>query len=181
MGRKLDRKTCTLPRRLLCPHCLLGGLSHKEIAWLHHSVLKEPHLSTTGLFLVGAFPEESLYQREIFRMKMILDSQFSHYGGSSAPRSTTCRPSSGISLLGHSQTPHRLREFVRFHQIPNHLRQKLAENFQHACSFHQGSYPRCVAFPRDIMQEAMTTFGENPVLYSEVLLQRRRTHLLRPA
>jgi len=32
----------------------------------------------------------------------------------------------------------RLREFIRFHQIPNPLRQRLEEYFQHAWSYTNG-------------------------------------------
>ena len=37
----------------------------------------------------------------------------------------------------HAQM-NRVREFIRFHQIPNPLRQRLEEDFQHAWSYTNG-------------------------------------------
>ncbi len=47
---------------------------------------------------------------------------------------------------------HRVKEFIRFHQIPNPLRQRLEEYFQHAWSYTNGidmnmvlnGFPECL-------------------------------------
>lgn len=40
----------------------------------------------------------------------------------------------------------RVREFIRFHQIPNPLRQRLEEYFQHAWSYTNGIDMNAVSF-----------------------------------
>lgn len=42
----------------------------------------------------------------------------------------------------------RVREFIRFHQIPNPLRQRLEEYFQHAWSYTNGIDMNAVSVPQ---------------------------------
>uniref|UniRef100_A0A672LYH2 Ion transport domain-containing protein n=1 Tax=Sinocyclocheilus grahami TaxID=75366 RepID=A0A672LYH2_SINGR len=55
----------------------------------------------------------------------------------------------------------RVREFIRFHQIPNPLRQRLEEYFQHAWSYTNGIDMNAVSPPAALHQPKMEIFAGN--------------------
>ena len=51
----------------------------------------------------------------------------------------------------------RIKEFIRFHQIPNPLRQRLEEYFQHAWSYTNGIDMNMVSIGYNTMMNAVNT------------------------
>ncbi|CDQ58132.1 unnamed protein product [Oncorhynchus mykiss] len=71
----------------------------------------------------------------------------------------------------------RVREFIRFHQIPNPLRQRLEEYFQHAWSYTNGIDMNAVNKPADVCPLLYVLKGFPECLQADICLHLNRTLL----
>ncbi|XP_055513078.1 potassium voltage-gated channel subfamily H member 6a [Leucoraja erinacea] len=84
----------------------------------------------------------------------------------------------------------RVREFIRFHQIPNPLRQRLEEYFQHAWSYTNGidmnavlkGFPECLQadiclhLNRSLLQNCRAFIGASPGCLRALAMKFKTTH-----
>uniref|UniRef100_A0A8R1TZ99 Cyclic nucleotide-binding domain-containing protein n=1 Tax=Onchocerca volvulus TaxID=6282 RepID=A0A8R1TZ99_ONCVO len=137
-------------------------LPHKEFTWLHQLArhLNEPYISTNGSMPTGGPSLKSRYVTSLyFTLSTITSIGFGNVSattdsekiftiimmilGSLMYASVFGNVSAIIQRLYSGTARYhtemsRLREFIRFHQIPNPLRQRLEEYFQHAWSYTNG-------------------------------------------
>uniref|UniRef100_A0AC35TRU5 Cyclic nucleotide-binding domain-containing protein n=1 Tax=Rhabditophanes sp. KR3021 TaxID=114890 RepID=A0AC35TRU5_9BILA len=150
---------------LACIWYAIGSaeLANKEnTTWLHHlsKHLNEPYISTNGTVPVGGPSLKSRYITSLyFTLSTITSIGFGNVSattdsekiftiitmllGSLMYASIFGNVSAIIQRLYSGTAKYhtemsRLREFIRFHQIPSPLRQRLEEYFQHAWSYTNG-------------------------------------------
>uniref|UniRef100_A0A1I7ZY90 Ion_trans domain-containing protein n=1 Tax=Steinernema glaseri TaxID=37863 RepID=A0A1I7ZY90_9BILA len=149
---------------LACIWYAIGSaeLPHKEITWLHQlsRQLNAPYISTNGTIPTGGPSLKSRYVTSLyFTLSTITSIGFGNVSattdsekiftiimmilGSLMYASVFGNVSAIIQRLYSGTARYhtemsRLREFIRFHQIPNPLRQRLEEYFQHAWSYTNG-------------------------------------------
>uniref|UniRef100_A0A1I8EV62 Cyclic nucleotide-binding domain-containing protein n=1 Tax=Wuchereria bancrofti TaxID=6293 RepID=A0A1I8EV62_WUCBA len=150
-------------------------LPHKEFTWLHQLArhLNEPYLSTNGSVPTGGPSLKSplMYASVFGNVSAIIQRLYSG----------TARYHTEMS---------RLREFIRFHQIPNPLRQRLEEYFQHAWSYTNGidmntvlkGFPDCLQadiclhLNRNLLNNCPAFAGCSPGCLRALSMRFRTTH-----
>uniref|UniRef100_A0A0R3RJH4 Cyclic nucleotide-binding domain-containing protein n=1 Tax=Elaeophora elaphi TaxID=1147741 RepID=A0A0R3RJH4_9BILA len=182
-------------------------LPHKEFTWLHQLArhLNEPYLSTNGSVPTGGPSLKSRYVTSLyFTLSTITSIGFGNVSattdsekiftiimmilGSLMYASVFGNVSAIIQRL-YSGTA-RLREFIRFHQIPNPLRQRLEEYFQHAWSYTNGidmntvlkGFPDCLQadiclhLNRNLLNSCPAFAGCSPGCLRALSMRFRTTH-----
>ncbi|VDO74567.1 unnamed protein product [Haemonchus placei] len=174
---------------LACIWYAIGSaeLPHKrEITWLHQLSrhLNEPYLSTNGTVPTGGPSLKSRYVTSLyFTLSTITSIGLLNF--------TNIRENSlGARKKAYHTEMSRLREFIRFHQIPNPLRQRLEEYFQHAWSYTNGidmnlvlkGFPDCLQadiclhLNRNLLNSCPAFAGSSPGCLRALSMRFRTTH-----
>ncbi|XGW14601.1 hypothetical protein V3C99_000691 [Haemonchus contortus] len=202
---------------LACIWYAIGSaeLPHKrEITWLHQLSrhLNEPYLSTNGTVPTGGPSLKSRYVTSLyFTLSTITSIGFGNVSattdsekiftiimmilGSLMYASVFGNVSAIIQRLYSGTARYhtemsRLREFIRFHQIPNPLRQRLEEYFQHAWSYTNGidmnlvlkGFPDCLQadiclhLNRNLLNSCPAFAGSSPGCLRALSMRFRTTH-----
>ncbi|CEF66356.1 Potassium voltage-gated channel subfamily H member 6 [Strongyloides ratti] len=202
---------------LACIWYAIGSaeLANKEnITWLHHlsKHLNEPYISTNGTVPVGGPSLKSRYVTSLyFTLSTITSIGFGNVSattdsekiftiimmilGSLMYASVFGNVSAIIQRLYSGTARYhtemsRLREFIRFHQIPNPLRQRLEEYFQHAWSYTNGidmnlvlkGFPDCLQadiclhLNRNLLNNSPAFAGSSPGCLRALSMRMRTTH-----
>lgn len=202
---------------LACIWYAIGSaeLPHKrEITWLHQLSrhLNEPYLSTNGTIPTGGPSLKSRYVTSLyFTLSTITSIGFGNVSattdsekiftiimmilGSLMYASVFGNVSAIIQRLYSGTARYhtemsRLREFIRFHQIPNPLRQRLEEYFQHAWSYTNGidmnlvlkGFPDCLQadiclhLNRNLLNSCPAFAGSTPGCLRALSMRFRTTH-----
>ncbi|KAM3723153.1 Potassium voltage-gated channel [Dirofilaria immitis] len=189
-------------------------LPHKEFTWLHQLArhLNEPYLSTNGSMPTGGPSLKSRYVTSLyFTLSTITSIGFGNVSattdsekiftiimmilGSLMYASVFGNVSAIIQRLYSGTARYhtemsRLREFIRFHQIPNPLRQRLEEYFQHAWSYTNGidmntvlkGFPDCLQadiclhLNRNLLNNCPAFAGCSPGCLRALSMRFRTTH-----
>ncbi|KAL4002642.1 Ion transport family protein [Acanthocheilonema viteae] len=189
-------------------------LPHKEFTWLHQLArhLNEPYLSTNGSTPTGGPSLKSRYVTSLyFTLSTITSIGFGNVSattdsekiftiimmilGSLMYASVFGNVSAIIQRLYSGTARYhtemsRLREFIRFHQIPNPLRQRLEEYFQHAWSYTNGidmntvlkGFPDCLQadiclhLNRNLLNSCPAFAGCSPGCLRALSMRFRTTH-----
>ncbi|VDN06739.1 unnamed protein product [Thelazia callipaeda] len=189
-------------------------LPHKEFTWLHQLArhLNEPYLSTNGSVPTGGPSLKSRYVTSLyFTLSTITSIGFGNVSattdsekiftiimmilGSLMYASVFGNVSAIIQRLYSGTARYhtemsRLREFIRFHQIPNPLRQRLEEYFQHAWSYTNGidmntvlkGFPDCLQadiclhLNRNLLNSCPAFAGCSPGCLRALSMRFRTTH-----
>ncbi|VIO92202.1 potassium voltage-gated channel subfamily H member 6, putative [Brugia malayi] len=189
-------------------------LPHKEFTWLHQLArhLNEPYLSTNGSVPTGGPSLKSRYVTSLyFTLSTITSIGFGNVSattdsekiftiimmilGSLMYASVFGNVSAIIQRLYSGTARYhtemsRLREFIRFHQIPNPLRQRLEEYFQHAWSYTNGidmntvlkGFPDCLQadiclhLNRNLLNNCPAFAGCSPGCLRALSMRFRTTH-----
>ncbi|KAI6214932.1 hypothetical protein M3Y94_00326100 [Aphelenchoides besseyi] len=202
---------------LACIWYAIGSheLPHKEITWLHQLAknLNEPYSATNGSLAPTGGP--SLKSRYVTALYFTLSTITSiGFGNVSATTDLEKIFTIVMMILGslmyasvfgnvsaiiqrlysgtaryHTEMS-RLREFIRFHQVPNPLRQRLEEYFQHAWSYTNGidmntvlkGFPDCLQadiclhLHRNLLNSSPAFAGTSPGCLRALSLRFRTTH-----
>ncbi|KAI6177055.1 Potassium voltage-gated channel subfamily H member 6 [Aphelenchoides bicaudatus] len=201
---------------LACIWYAIGSheLPHKEITWLHQLAknLNEPYQSSNGSVPVGGPSLKSRYVTALyFTLSTITSIGFGNVSattdlekiftivmmilGSLMYASVFGNVSAIIQRLYSGTARYhtemsRLREFIRFHQVPNPLRQRLEEYFQHAWSYTNGidsntvlkGFPDCLQadiclhLHRNLLNSNPAFAGTSPGCLRALSLRFRTTH-----
>ncbi|KAK0414835.1 hypothetical protein QR680_011637 [Steinernema hermaphroditum] len=201
---------------LACIWYAIGSaeLPHKEITWLHQlsRQLNAPYLSTNGTIPTGGPSLKSRYVTSLyFTLSTITSIGFGNVSattdsekiftiimmilGSLMYASVFGNVSAIIQRLYSGTARYhtemsRLREFIRFHQIPNPLRQRLEEYFQHAWSYTNGidmnlvlkGFPDCLQadiclhLNRNLLNSCAAFAGSTPGCLRALSMRFRTTH-----
>ncbi|KAJ1351738.1 hypothetical protein KIN20_007871 [Parelaphostrongylus tenuis] len=202
---------------LACIWYAIGSaeLPHKrEITWLHQLSrhLNEPYFSTNGTVPAGGPSLKSRYVTSLyFTLSTITSIGFGNVSattdsekiftiimmilGSLMYASVFGNVSAIIQRLYSGTARYhtemsRLREFIRFHQIPNPLRQRLEEYFQHAWSYTNGidmnlvlkGFPDCLQadiclhLNRNLLNSCPAFAGSTPGCLRALSMRFRTTH-----
>ncbi|GMT19221.1 hypothetical protein PFISCL1PPCAC_10518 [Pristionchus fissidentatus] len=201
---------------LACIWYAIGSaeLPHKEITWLHQlsKHLNEPYISTNGTQPTGGPSLKSRYVASLyFTLSTITSIGFGNVSattdsekiftiimmilGSLMYASVFGNVSAIIQRLYSGTARYhtemsRLREFIRFHQIPNPLRQRLEEYFQHAWSYTNGidmntvlkGFPDCLQadiclhLNRNLLNSCTAFTGSTPGCLRALSMRFRTTH-----
>ncbi|CAJ0580745.1 unnamed protein product, partial [Mesorhabditis spiculigera] len=201
---------------LACIWYAIGSaeLAHKEITWLHHlsTSLKAPYIHTNGTVPVGGPSLRSRYVTSLyFTLSTITSIGFGNVSattdsekiftiimmilGSLMYASVFGNVSAIIQRLYSGTARYhtemsRLREFIRFHQIPNPLRQRLEEYLQHAWSYTNGidmsavlkGFPDCLQadiclhLNRNLLSNCPAFAGTSPGCLRALSMRFRMTH-----
>ncbi|OZC07895.1 cyclic nucleotide-binding domain protein [Onchocerca flexuosa] len=189
-------------------------LPHKEFTWLHQLArhLNEPYISTNGSMPTGGPSLKSRYVTSLyFTLSTITSIGFGNVSattdsekiftiimmilGSLMYASVFGNVSAIIQRLYSGTARYhtemsRLREFIRFHQIPNPLRQRLEEYFQHAWSYTNGidmntvlkGFPDCLQadiclhLNRNLLNNCPAFAGCSPGCLRALSMRFRTTH-----
>ncbi|CAO78717.1 Potassium voltage-gated channel unc-103 [Caenorhabditis elegans] len=201
---------------LACIWYAIGSaeLSHKEYTWLHQlsKQLAQPYTSTNGTIPTGGPTLKSRYVTSLyFTLSTITSIGFGNVSattdsekiftiimmilGSLMYASVFGNVSAIIQRLYSGTARYhtemsRLREFIRFHQIPNPLRQRLEEYFQHAWSYTNGidmnlvlkGFPDCLQadiclhLNRNLLSGCAAFAGSTPGCLRALSMRFRTTH-----
>ncbi|CAI2348759.1 unnamed protein product [Caenorhabditis sp. 36 PRJEB53466] len=201
---------------LACIWYAIGSaeLSHKEYTWLHQLAkqLAQPYTSTNGTIPTGGPTLKSRYVTSLyFTLSTITSIGFGNVSattdsekiftiimmilGSLMYASVFGNVSAIIQRLYSGTARYhtemsRLREFIRFHQIPNPLRQRLEEYFQHAWSYTNGidmnlvlkGFPDCLQadiclhLNRNLLSGCAAFAGSTPGCLRALSMRFRTTH-----
>ncbi|TKR76478.1 hypothetical protein L596_017608 [Steinernema carpocapsae] len=201
---------------LACIWYAIGSaeLPHKEITWLHQlsRQLNAPYISTNGTIPTGGPSLKSRYVTSLyFTLSTITSIGFGNVSattdsekiftiimmilGSLMYASVFGNVSAIIQRLYSGTARYhtemsRLREFIRFHQIPNPLRQRLEEYFQHAWSYTNGidmnlvlkGFPDCLQadiclhLNRNLLNSCAAFAGSSPGCLRALSMRFRTTH-----
>lgn len=201
---------------LACIWYAIGSaeLPHKDITWLHQlsKHLNEPYISTNGSIPTGGPSLKSRYVASLyFTLSTITSIGFGNVSattdsekiftivmmilGSLMYASVFGNVSAIIQRLYSGTARYhtemsRLREFIRFHQIPNPLRQRLEEYFQHAWSYTNGidmntvlkGFPDCLQadiclhLNRNLLNSCSAFSGSTPGCLRALSMRFRTTH-----
>uniref|UniRef100_A0A914WXQ3 Cyclic nucleotide-binding domain-containing protein n=2 Tax=Plectus sambesii TaxID=2011161 RepID=A0A914WXQ3_9BILA len=201
---------------LACIWYAIGSaeLPDKEYTWLHQLSrhLNEPYISTNGSIPVGGPSLRSRYVTSLyFTLSTITSIGFGNVSattdsekiftiimmilGSLMYASVFGNVSAIIQRLYSGTARYhtemsRLREFVRFHQIPNPLRQRLEEYFQHAWSYTNGidmnlvlkGFPDCLQadiclhLNRNLLNNCAAFSASSPGCLRALSMRFRTTH-----
>ncbi|KHN72214.1 Potassium voltage-gated channel subfamily H member 6 [Toxocara canis] len=189
-------------------------LPHKEFTWLHQLArhLNEPYIATNGSTPTGGPSLKSRYVTSLyFTLSTITSIGFGNVSattdsekiftiimmilGSLMYASVFGNVSAIIQRLYSGTARYhtemsRLREFIRFHQIPNPLRQRLEEYFQHAWSYTNGidmnlvlkGFPDCLQadiclhLNRNLLNNCPAFAGSTPGCLRALSMRFRTTH-----
>ncbi|CAB3402097.1 unnamed protein product [Caenorhabditis bovis] len=201
---------------LACIWYAIGSaeLAHKEYTWLHQlsRQLNQPYISTNGTIPSGGPTLKSRYVTSLyFTLSTITSIGFGNVSattdsekiftivmmilGSLMYASVFGNVSAIIQRLYSGTARYhtemsRLREFIRFHQIPNPLRQRLEEYFQHAWSYTNGidmnlvlkGFPDCLQadiclhLNRNLLSNCSAFAGSSPGCLRALSMRFRTTH-----
>uniref|UniRef100_A0A915CZU6 Cyclic nucleotide-binding domain-containing protein n=1 Tax=Ditylenchus dipsaci TaxID=166011 RepID=A0A915CZU6_9BILA len=201
---------------LACIWYAIGSteLPHKEFTWLHQLArhLNEPYISTNGTNPTGGPSLKSRYVTSLyFTLSTITSIGFGNVSattdsekiftivmmilGSLMYASVFGNVSAIIQRLYSGTARYhtemsRLREFIRFHQIPNPLRQRLEEYFQHAWSYTNGidmntvlkGFPDCLQadiclhLNRNLLNSCPAFASSSPGCLRALSMRFRTTH-----
>ncbi|EGT45636.1 hypothetical protein CAEBREN_28573 [Caenorhabditis brenneri] len=201
---------------LACIWYAIGSaeLSHKEYTWLHQlsKQLTQPYTSTNGTVPTGGPTLKSRYVTSLyFTLSTITSIGFGNVSattdsekiftiimmilGSLMYASVFGNVSAIIQRLYSGTARYhtemsRLREFIRFHQIPNPLRQRLEEYFQHAWAYTNGidmnlvlkGFPDCLQadiclhLNRNLLSGCAAFAGSTPGCLRALSMRFRTTH-----
>ncbi|CAI4230766.1 unnamed protein product [Auanema sp. JU1783] len=201
---------------LACIWYAIGSaeLPHKDITWLHQlsKHLDQPYTSTNGTMPTGGPSLKSRYVTSLyFTLSTITSIGFGNVSattdsekiftiimmilGSLMYASVFGNVSAIIQRLYSGTARYhtemsRLREFIRFHQIPNPLRQRLEEYFQHAWSYTNGidmnlvlkGFPDCLQadiclhLNRNLLVNCGAFNGSTPGCLRALSMRFRTTH-----
>ncbi|KAI6241490.1 Potassium voltage-gated channel subfamily H member 6 [Aphelenchoides fujianensis] len=201
---------------LACIWYAIGSheLSQKETTWLHQlsKNLHEPYNSTSGSVPTGGPSLKSRYvtalyftlstitsigfgnvsattdMEKIFTIVMMILGSLMYASVFGNVSAIIQRLYSGTARY-HTEMS-RLREFIRFHQVPNPLRQRLEEYFQHAWSYTNGidmntvlkGFPDCLQadiclhLHRNLLNSSPAFAGTSPGCLRALSLRFRTTH-----
>uniref|UniRef100_A0AC34REF4 Cyclic nucleotide-binding domain-containing protein n=1 Tax=Panagrolaimus sp. JU765 TaxID=591449 RepID=A0AC34REF4_9BILA len=201
---------------LACIWYAIGSaeLPHKEFTWLHQLSrhLNEPYCASNGSAVCGGPSLRSRYVTSLyFTLSTITSIGFGNVSattdlekiftiimmilGSLMYASVFGNVSAIIQRLYSGTARYhtemsRLREFIRFHQIPNPLRQRLEEYFQHAWSYTNGidmnlvlkGFPDCLQadiclhLNRNLLNSCPAFSGSSPGCLRALSMRFRTTH-----
>ncbi|KAE9554421.1 hypothetical protein FO519_002349 [Halicephalobus sp. NKZ332] len=201
---------------LACIWYAIGSaeLPHKEFTWLHQLSrhLNEPYCTSNGSSVCGGPSLRSRYVTSLyFTLSTITSIGFGNVSattdlekiftiimmilGSLMYASVFGNVSAIIQRLYSGTARYhtemsRLREFIRFHQIPNPLRQRLEEYFQHAWSYTNGidmnlvlkGFPDCLQadiclhLNRNLLNSCPAFSGSSPGCLRALSMRFRTTH-----
>ncbi|CAP37254.2 Protein CBR-UNC-103.2 [Caenorhabditis briggsae] len=201
---------------LACIWYAIGSaeLSHKEYTWLHQlsKQVTQPYTSTNGTVPTGGPTLKSRYVTSLyFTLSTITSIGFGNVSattdsekiftiimmilGSLMYASVFGNVSAIIQRLYSGTARYhtemsRLREFIRFHQIPNPLRQRLEDYFQHAWAYTNGidmnlvlkGFPDCLQadiclhLNRNLLSGCAAFAGSTPGCLRALSMRFRTTH-----
>ncbi|CAD6187665.1 unnamed protein product [Caenorhabditis auriculariae] len=201
---------------LACIWYAIGSaeLSHKEYTWLHQLArqLSQPYVLINGTTPTGGPTLKSRYVTSLyFTLSTITSIGFGNVSattdsekiftiimmilGSLMYASVFGNVSAIIQRLYSGTARYhtemsRLREFIRFHQIPNPLRQRLEEYFQHAWSYTNGidmnlvlkGFPDCLQadiclhLNRNLLNSCAAFASSSPGCLRALSMRFRTTH-----